>query len=118
MSIDNPLNWGIVYNGQHSRSPLEESIGKILIPGTFTQHIIRASCASSSAKSRWWLGGVLTQLLGGTFESDFEASRWKIPLNRTTLIRLPALTSEYRLKFEPKQWHKEIALVIEIYTGN
>jgi hypothetical protein len=32
------------------------------------------------------------------------------------LIRLPELTTTYRLKFEVPRWHKEIALVIEAYT--
>lgn len=117
MTIDNPSNWQIAYSGQHSRSLLEESIGRILIPGTFTQHIIRISCTSSVAKSRWWLGGNLSQLLGSNFEPDFEASRWQIPLNQITLIRLPEVTAEYRIKFEPARWHKEIAIAIELYTG-
>jgi len=117
MAIDNPLNWEVIYSGQHSRSPLEESIGRILITGTFTQHIIRIYCTSSVAKSRWWLGGTLCQLLGNS-QPDFEASRWRVPLNQITLIRLPEITAEYKLKFEPARWHKEIALVIESYTGN
>ncbi|WP_373534665.1 hypothetical protein [Microcoleus sp.] len=116
MSIDNPSSWQVVYSGQHFRSALDESIGRILIPGTFTQHIIRIYCTSSVAKSRWWLGGVLTQVLG-SFQPDFEASRWQVPLNRTTLIQFPDLTAEYRLKFEAARWHKEIEIIVEEYIS-
>ena len=116
MSIDNPSNWEVVYSGQHIRSSVDESIGRILIPGAFAQHIIRIYSTSLEAKPHWWLGGVLTQILGTTFLPDFEASRWQVPLNRTTLIRLPELTTEYRLKFEPARWHREIQIIIEKYV--
>lgn len=69
------------------------------------------------AKSRWWLGGTLTQILNdGNSQADFEASRWEVPLNRITLIQLPQLTEEYQIKFEPARWHRQIQLIIEIYT--
>jgi hypothetical protein len=90
-------------------------VNEILIPGTFTQHTIRAYATSLKAKPNWWLAGRLIQLLG-TSSPDFEASRWAVPLKRRKLIQLPVLTTEYRLKFEPAKWHKEIALVIEIYV--
>jgi hypothetical protein len=117
MPLDNASDWQLVYNGFHPTVG-ENPIEKILIPGVFTQHTIRAYTISLQAKPTWWLGGRLTQLLGSsTSGPDFEASRWIVPLKRQTLIMLPALTSEYRLKFEPAHWHKEIALVIETYTG-
>jgi hypothetical protein len=118
MSLDDETRWQIAYNSFHSATD-ESSIEKILIPGVFTQHTIRIYTVSLQAKPTWWLSGRLTQLLGSSASGpDFEASRWTIPLKRQTLIVLPALTSEYRLKFEPAKWHKEIALVIEIYIGN
>ena len=117
MTIDNPLNWEIIYSDQHSKSPVEEDIGRILIPGTFTQHIIRIYCTSSVAKSRWWLAGNLSHLLGSNSQPDFEGSNWRVPLNKIMLIQLPELTTNYRLKFEVARWHKEIAIVIETYVG-
>lgn len=117
MTFDNPFNWETIYSGQHSASEANERIGRILIPGTFSQHIIRAYATSLAAKPSWWLGGTLTQILGsGNSEPDFEGSKWQIPLNRITLIRLPELTAEYRLKFEPSRWHREIRISIEKYT--
>jgi hypothetical protein len=113
MSLDNEDNWQIVYNGFHSSNG-ENPIGKILIPGNFTRHTIRVYTNSLIAKPTWWLGGTLTHLLRSA-TPDFEATRWTIPLNRITLIQVPMLTSEYRLKFEPARWHREIALVIESY---
>jgi len=118
MPLDDESNWQIVYNGFHLATE-ENPINKILIPGAFTQHTIRAYATSLPAKPHWWLAGRLTQLLGNSLSApDFEASRWAVPLKARTLIQLPVLTSEYRLKFEPAKWHKEIALVIEIYTGS
>ena len=117
MPLDNASDWQLIYNGFHSAVG-ENPIEKILIPGVFAQHTIRTYTTSLQAKPTWWLAGRLTQLLGDDGSSpDFEASRWVVPLKRQTLIQLPVLTSEYRLKFEPAHWHKQIALVIEIYTG-
>lgn len=113
MILDNESNWGVVYNGFHSATA-ESPIGKILIPGTFTQHTIRIYAISLVAKPHWWLAGNLSHLFGNN-EPDFEASRWRVPLNKIMLIRLPELTTNYRLKFEVPVWHKEIALVIESY---
>ncbi|MEG4108997.1 hypothetical protein [Microcoleus sp. S13_C5] len=117
MALDDERDWQLIYNGFHSATD-ESPIEKILIPGAFTQHTIRIYTVSLQAKPTWWLGGRLTQLLGnGTASPDFEASRWVVPLKRQTLIKVPVLTSEYRLKFEPVRWLKEIAIVVEIYTG-
>ena len=117
MSLDDENNWQNIYNGFHLAAG-ENPIGKILIPGFQTQHTIRAYTTSLQAKPTWWLSGRLTQLLGSsTSAPDFEASRWVVPLKRRTLIELPQLTTEYRLKFEPVRWLKEIAIVIEVYTG-
>ncbi|EGK83504.1 hypothetical protein D0A34_09595 [Microcoleus vaginatus PCC 9802] len=118
MSLDDESNWEVVHNGFYSAAG-ENPIEKILIPGSFTNHTIRAYTTSLQAKPTWWLAGRLTQLLGSsTSGPDFEASRWAVPLKRQTLIKLPVFTAEYRIKFEPVRWLKEIALVIEIYTGN
>ncbi|MEG4842624.1 hypothetical protein [Microcoleus sp. B9-D4] len=116
MPLDDESNWTTVYNQFHAATG-ENPIPKILIPGTFTQHTIRAYSISQQAKPTWWLGGRLTQLLGSSAGPDFEASHWPVPLKRQVLIILPQLTVEYRIKFEPARWHKEIALVIESYTG-
>jgi hypothetical protein len=118
MSLDNPSNWQVIYSGTHSAAiGLEQGIGRILIPGTFAGQTIRAYATSSVANPRWWLGGTLTQVLNnGNSQADFEGSRWKVPLNRTTLIALPELTAEYRIKFEPARWHRQIQLTLEIYN--
>lgn len=116
--LDDESNWQIVYNQFHSAVG-ENPIDKIIIPGFFTQHTIRAYCLSLTAKPTWWLGGRLVHLLGSsTTGPDFEGSRWPVPLKARTFIQLPQLTVEYRLKFEPARWHKEIAIVIESYTGS
>jgi hypothetical protein len=115
MTLDNESNWQTIYNGFHSATS-ESSINKILIPGTFTKHIIRIYPTSKLAQHHWWLAGTLSHLLG-TNQPDFEGSRWRVPLNKIMLVPLPELTTNYRLTFEVPRWHKEIALVIETYTG-
>jgi len=114
--LDNEEEWQTVYNQFHSATG-ENSIGKISIPGTFTNHTIRVYGSSLIAKPHWWLAGDLTHILGSTSQVDFVASRWRIPLNQISLIQLPQLTLSYRLKFTVPHWHKEFALVLEIYTG-
>jgi hypothetical protein len=115
MTLDDESKWQVLYNSFHSGTS-ENPIGKILIPGTFTQHTIRSYAISLVAKPHWWLAGTLSHLLGSS-QPDFEGSRWRVPLNTIMLIRLPELTTNYRLKFEVPRWHKEIALVVEAYTG-
>jgi hypothetical protein len=116
MSLDNENNWQTIYNQFHSVTS-ENLIGKISIPGNFAQHTIRTYATSLVAKPHWWLAGTLSHLLGSNSQPDFEGSHWRVPLNKIMLIRLPELTTNYRLKFEVPHWHKEIALVIEVYTG-
>jgi hypothetical protein len=113
--LDDESNWEVVYNGFHSGTR-ESPIKVILIPGTFTQHTIRIKATSKVAKAHWWLAGTLSHLLG-IGQLDFEGSRWRVPLNKIMLIRLPELTTSYRLKFEVPRWHKELELVVEAYTG-
>ncbi|MEP6517454.1 hypothetical protein [Microcoleus vaginatus] len=115
MTLDNESDWQVVYNDFHSTTD-ETPINAIAISGSFAQHTIRIYTISLQAKPNWWMAGRLIQLLGNS-NPDFEASRWPVPLKRRTLIELPQLTTEYRLKFEPVRWLKEIAIVIEIYTG-
>ena len=116
MTLDDESNWQVLHNGFHSTTD-GSLIGKITIPGTFTQHTIRIYATSLIAKPRWWLAGDLSHLLGSNSQPDFEGSRWRVPLNKIMLIRLPELTTSYRLKFEVPHWHKELAIVIEVYTG-
>lgn len=115
MTLDNESDWQTTYNGFQSFTN-ENPIRTIEIPGFLTNHTIRVYATSLSAKPQWWLGGRLVQLLGAS-SPDFEASRWSVPLKRRVLIQLPALTTTYRLKFEPVRWITEIALIIEIYIG-
>jgi hypothetical protein len=116
MGLDDENNWQSVYNQSHSLTG-ETLTRRILIPGSLTEHTIRVSSTCLLAKPHWWFAGTLCQLLGSNTQPDFEGSRWQVPLNRITLIKLPHLTTSYRLKFEVPHWHKEITLVIEIYTG-
>lgn len=115
MTLDNQANWQTVYNGFHSATD-ESPIGSILIPANLSQHTIRVYALSLEAKPTWWLAGRLTQLIN-TSGIDFEGSRWTVPLKRLTLVQLPVLTTEYRLKFEPVRWITEIALTVEVYNG-
>jgi hypothetical protein len=117
MVLDNENNWQSVYNQHHSATG-KTLLGNILIPGNLTEHTIRIYANSLVAKPQWWLAGTLCQLLGNNTQPDFEGSRWRVPLSRITLIQLPQLTTTYRLKFEVPHWHRELALVVEVYTGD
>lgn len=77
--LDDENKWLTIYNGSHSSPDPKTPIGSIIIPGFFSQHIIRAYTNSLQAKPNWWLGGRLVQIIGST-APDFEASRWLVPL--------------------------------------
>jgi hypothetical protein len=118
MTLDDETKWQTVHNNFYISSDQKTPISEIIIPGSLSKHTIRTYANSLSAKPNWWLAGRLVQLLGiDTSSPDFEASRWTVPLKRRKLIQLPTLTFEYQLKFEPAYWHKDLALVIEVYTG-
>lgn len=114
--LDDETKWQTVYNGFHAAVDEKTPINEIIIPGFFTQHTLRVYCTSLQAKPSWWLGGNLKHLLG-TATPDFVGSHWQVQLKAKTLIVLPLLTTEYRLKFKPAKWLREIALVIETYTN-
>lgn len=118
MGLENDSDWQSIYNALHSSPSPQEPIGKILIPGSLAQHTIRIYTTSFSAKPSWWLAGDLTQLLGDNLDPDFEAQKTRVPLRRITLVKIPLLTPQYRLKFEPVHWLREIAIVIEVFIGN
>jgi hypothetical protein len=113
--LDDESKWQTVYNGSHTSVDEKIPIGEITIPGFFVSPTIRVYCTSLQAKFSWWLGGRLKHILG-VATPDVVATRWNIPLKEKTLIIVPSLTTEYRLKFEPVKWLREIALVIEIYV--
>ena len=114
--FDDETKWQTVYNGFHAAVDEKTPIGEIAIPGFLTQHNIRVYCTSQQAQSHWWLAGRVSHLLGSA-TPDFIASQWRVGLRQKTLLKLPVETPEYRLKFKPVKYLKEIALVIEIYTG-
>jgi hypothetical protein len=116
-------NWETVFNNSFTAAINEETgkslpIGKILIPIAFTAKFIRIYLNSTTAKSHWWLGGNLSQLLENDSQIDFVAQSWRIPLKVIFLIEVELLTTEYKLKFEPAPWLKHIAIVIEKYIGD
>jgi hypothetical protein len=53
MGLDDESNWQIVYNQFHSVTG-ETLIGRILIPGSLTEHTIRIYATSLVAKPHWW----------------------------------------------------------------
>jgi hypothetical protein len=113
--LDDETKWQTIHNGFHASVAEKKPIDPIIIPGFFIQHTVRVFCTSLSAKSTWWKAGRLIHLLGSTPGPDFVASRHLVGLKERTLIILPLVTPEYRLKFIPEKWLQEIALVIEIY---
>ena len=115
--LDDETKWQTVYDGFHSSIDKKTPIEEIAIPGFFVNNVIRTYCTSLQANSTWWLAGRLKHLLGSQPGPDFVASRHLVALKEKTLITIPLVTPEYRLKFTPVKWLREIALVIEIYTG-
>jgi hypothetical protein len=115
-------NWITIFNDSYSAVLDDETerpqpIDKILIPYIFTGKFVRIYTKSTSAKSKWWLAGKLLMLLEDDSQLDFIAQQWRVPLKVITLIQIPELTSEFKLKFEPAYWLNDIAIVVEKYIG-
>lgn len=115
------VNWETRFNGSYlateSESGKHISISKIEIPGVFEKKIIRIFSNSISAKPSWWYSGQLIQLIQSGNQLDCEVFRWSIPLKVLSLIEVKMITSQYTLKFQPAKWLKDIAIVVEQYTG-
>lgn len=93
----------------HTAIPLHQ------IPTIFDRHTILVGASSSTAKPNWRLGFYLRMLITSSVGTA-EASNNPIPFG-LNLIRLPKLSSEYRLKAYIPKWHQSMEMKIWKYVG-
>lgn len=123
--LQNDSNWQQVYTEE--REVVYDAAGGYTalpafeIPFTFEGQIIAIRALSKNAKFTWNFAGKISQRiqLGGgatplPVATQFEQN---LRINRSTLLVLSKLTTEYELLFEPFYWIKHINLTIWEYIG-
>lgn len=85
------------------------------IPGVFDCHTLVVGANSFMARPSWRLGFYLRMLIASSVGLA-EASNHPVPLG-LNLIRLPRLSSEYRLRAYIPKWHQSMEMKIWKYTG-
>ena len=85
------------------------------IPGVFDCHTLVVGANSFMARPNWRLGFYLRMLIASSVGLA-EASNHPIPLG-LNLIRLPRLSSEYRLRAYIPKWHQSMEMKIWKYIG-
>lgn len=115
MTLDNPSNWSRVFEGTFYMAQLGSYRGRIepIWSSPFTYHTIRVRTTSTEAKDTWKYAGKLVQVFG---IEEMETVPANIPLNRYTLIVIPQPILDYRLRFQPAPWHKQIQIVVDAYN--
>lgn len=124
LQLGSAANWRSVYQQMHRANPSRRRgyipIVPIQIPILFESHILAAAADSQFAREHWWLGYRIKMLIDvpGSDFLDFAAYEVAIPVNRGgTLIRLPKLAPQFRLRAEVPFWHEEMLITIYEYTG-
>lgn len=125
VDLANPNNWREVFDESRSAVPITQTaydpIAAFEVGILLNTPIIRVRTLSPSAKSRWRFAGTLSQrvsIVNTAFNSTPAVTYSKgLRLNRTEVIRLPWLSSDYELVFEPPYWMRDLRLTIWEYTG-
>ena len=89
------------------------------IPILFTSNILAVATDQPEARTGWWYACSLRMYLDGPgiVGGEVFGIRRKIPLNRSTLIRLPKILPQYKLKVSIPPWHRKLSLTIWEYQG-
>ena len=95
--------------GYHIPIPLHQ------IPGIFDCHTLVVGANSFMARPTWRLGFYLRMLVASSVGLA-EASNHPVPLG-LNVIRLPRLSSEYRLRAYIPKWHQTMEMKIWKYIG-
>jgi hypothetical protein len=117
MTLSDPIHWSPVFKGSFYLAQSGSYKGRIepILTTPFSQSTIRFYAKSIEAKPSWKYAGELTLILG--VEEMEIMPRFQIYLNRWSLIFVPQLVLEYRLKFEPAYWHKQMEVFADVYDG-
>lgn len=122
LQIDNAAHWQQVYSEQKTRASGQNGeipIPDFDIPILLTSHVLAVGTSSEYARSHWWLGCRVQQVLSatGTGFGYLPAAIVNIPVNRVTLVILPRYAAQFRLRVSVPYWHRELRVTVYEYVG-
>lgn len=123
LDLANAAQWHLAYEQykieQQLFPPRYPKIDGYLLPITFDRYVLACSVTTELYKDNWFTGGWLTQRLdlAGTDFGRADSSKFRLPLNRTTLLVLPNVSPQYQLWFDPAPWLIDMTLRVWEFTG-
>lgn len=122
LDVDNSANWVHIYGttlyaaASSTIPPVYAPIPIHSIPGIFYERTLAVGSSSTQTKPNWKLG---FWLIGAVQIPDVGlANITSVPIVLgLTLVRLPNLHSEFKLKAQIPKWHKEMSIDIWKYVG-
>ncbi|MBD2167125.1 hypothetical protein H6G04_22300 [Calothrix membranacea FACHB-236] len=127
LQLGNSANWQQLYSTSVNAVQLGGGLAfapilPITVPVLVESHIIALYVQSANSRETWAFGGFLTQKInlgltvGGLPETD-GVQKYKLYLDRITLLIFPKLTSTYSVEIEVPKWFRQISVILWQYTG-
>ncbi|MGK7914736.1 MAG: hypothetical protein AB4038_04210 [Prochloraceae cyanobacterium] len=126
--VGNGNNWVSRYDNSLQGAPAVvpgnyEPIPDLVIPITFTGHLLAISASSSTAKDSWKTAGWIWQRVlvnigtGSTSPNATVQKKYKFYLGQVTVLTIPKLASNYGLSVSIPHWISQLSFEIYEYTG-
>lgn len=123
LDVDNSANWQHIYETSLHAAvsstvpPIYSSIPPIhSIPGVVYERVLAVGSSSTYLKPRWKLGFWLIGLVQIPTIGLAEIAFIPIPLG-LSLVVLPNVHSEFKLKVRVPHWHRNLSIDIWKYVG-
>lgn len=126
--VGNGNNWVSRYSNSLQGAPAivpgnYEPIPDLVIPITFTGHLLAISASSTQAKNTWKTAGWLWQRVlinigtGATSPNATVQRKFKFYLGQLTVLTIPKLASDYALSVSFPHWMPQLSFEIYEYIG-
>ncbi len=126
--ITNTANWDNVWSANLEATKLSpkvfEPIPDVVLPVTLTSSlvIVGCFCPPEAVKPTWSYAGQIQvaanlNLFGGTSISRSIFATYSTLINRSRLVWIPKIVSNYQLFFRPAKWISKIEIGVFEYIG-
>lgn len=123
LDVDNSANWVHIYGTtlhaavSSTVPPIYGSISIHSIPGVVYERVLAVGSNSTYLKPKWKLGFWLSGLVQIPTIGLAEIASFPIPIG-LSLVILPNLHSEFKLRARIPHWHRNLSLDIWKYVGS